>query len=436
MMKPKTTLKQGNQKGAILITLIVSIVIISITYVGMSQFSTTSTYGELLANRQERAYYLAEAGVNYSRYKFNPDPTAPSYTNGPFSTPETFTLSNGQFTVKTYDKPGDTTRLIIESTGIVESGWLTTRQLVTKEISKAEVSGSTTIVGENGDVIPIAFNAVEPSAQELDSTWTVVPIVTEDKEIIVSNDGTLQFKDDMGAINLNTGLVDLETAVENNDGYLGYFLQVKLDASKMSPGNYFLLGISFRVQDANALNSYGLSYYRSNGSNGPKTWWDKPEFADFRNKLPMVQNDKFYVVLWKRVNGTYTVLAHTEINNTKCPGITSIINNQIKLSPWVTIVVRLKEDASGNRIRAYVQSPSVYPRGTVTWNFNNFKQITWTWPSATSEVADSTYTSAGFTNSRPEIGIHAYYDSSALGAQLFDDFGTIIQGLGGAGEQW
>jgi hypothetical protein len=70
----------------------------------MLYFSTTSSYGELFANRQERAYYVGESGANYALQKFITTPVA----NGPFPTLTTFTLSNGQFAVKTYDKPGDT----------------------------------------------------------------------------------------------------------------------------------------------------------------------------------------------------------------------------------------------------------------------------------------------------------------------------------------
>ena len=103
------------QKGAILITLIVAMVIMALAGSGMLYYSTTSSYGEFFANRQERAYYIGESGVNYALQKFVANPV----TNGPFPTLSTFTLGSDQFAVKTYDKTGDPTRLIIESTGTV-----------------------------------------------------------------------------------------------------------------------------------------------------------------------------------------------------------------------------------------------------------------------------------------------------------------------------
>ena len=440
MMKPKTTLKQGNQKGAILITLIVSIVIISITYVGMSQFSTTSTYGELLANRQERAYYLAEAGVNYSRYLFNPNPTAPSYTNGPFSTPKTFTLSNGQFTVKTYDKPGDTTRLIIESTGIVESGWLTTRQLVTKEISKVEVSGSTSAPG--GELIGF-LDANNNSL--LGTIWT--PTTGTDARIVNTgqSDGpALQFKGDTGSIDLNPSYIDLFSAWKNNDDLLGYFLQVKIKVnSEGNKGDNYLLGLTFRKIDNN--NFYGLSFYRSEGLHPPGGLpsWCTPSFTS------VIPNDgQVYAVLWKNSGGVKTVMAYALMDYATY-GVVTDVSNQT-LMGWSSLFIRVNEKKDGpggarrNYLKAYVIGPASYPLGTTIWNFANLKQITWTAAPALNpaqsapikDIVEDSITSAGFTNSRPEIGVHAYYDSNAANDQFFNGFSTVIQGMGGSGEQW
>lgn len=133
-----------NQKGTILISLTVIIVIMVMLAGVMLYCSTTSSYGELFANRQARAYYLGESGGKYALQKFDQNT---NYTNGPFycpdpcTNPPTFTLNNGKFAVRTYDKPGDSTHLIIEATGIVESGWLTTRQVITYNINKSNPTG-------------------------------------------------------------------------------------------------------------------------------------------------------------------------------------------------------------------------------------------------------------------------------------------------------
>jgi hypothetical protein len=437
-VKPRQKPGKG-QKGAVLITLIVSILVMGVAAGGMLSYSTTASYGELLANRQQRAYYIGETGINYARYLFDPNT---NYTNGPFPTPQTFTLSNGQFTVKTYDKAGDPTRLVIESTGAVESGWLTTRQLVTKEISKQDVAGSTTIVDPStGEVIPIAFNAVDPTAEELDDTWT--PVATSEGDVIVTEEGTLEFKGDQGAINLNPELMDFPTAVENNGGVLGYFLQVKIDISKMSPGNYYMIGISFRVQDAGALNSYGISFYRSNGTNGP-SWYRSSSFSGIKNTLST--DGTVYAVLWKKVGGVFTLLASAPVHPTY--GLLDYVSNKWILTQWAALIIRVNEkDVDGdhrNYIHAYVQRPPAYPLGTINWNFNNFKQVTWTYlntsavdaESSSTQVVDRTFTSENFTADRPEIGVHAFYDSFAKDAQLFADFSTTIQGMGSGGSQW
>lgn len=439
-MGSKITSHYVNQKGAILITLIVAIVIISIAYVGMNQFTTTSTYGELLANRQERAYYLAETGVNYARYLFTPNPAAPGYTNGPFYVPKTFTLSNGQFTVKTYDKSGDPTRLIIESTGIVESGWLTTRQLVTKEISKVEVNGSTTT--PDGDLIGFLD---ENEKSLIDTVWTatagtVVSIVNNKQ----SDGPALQFQFQSNAIDLKPSYIDLFSAWKNNDDLLGYFLQVKINfASEGNTGLNYLVGLTFRKIDNN--NFYGLSFYRSAGLNPPGGLpaWCTPAFTSI---IPNM--GKVYAVLWKNSGGIKTVMAYALMDYATYGVVTDVSNQTLAAWPSLFIRVNEKKDGPGgarrNHIKAYVIGPALYPPSTTSWNFANLKQITWTevpalnpaQPAPIKDVLEDSITSAGFTNTRPEIGVHAYYDSNGANDQLFKDFSTVIQGMGGSGEQW
>jgi hypothetical protein len=130
----------NGQQGAILITLVVTIVIMAVLASGMLYYSTTSSYGGLFANRTSRAYYLAESGADFAVQQFIAQ-NKPE--NGPFPdpSPSIFTLSNGWFSVKTYEKPDDSARLIVEATGIVGSGWLTTRQLVTRDVDKSNPDG-------------------------------------------------------------------------------------------------------------------------------------------------------------------------------------------------------------------------------------------------------------------------------------------------------
>lgn len=447
-MGSKITSHYVNQKGAILITLIVAIVIISIAYVGMNQFTTTSTYGELIANRQERAYYLAETGVNYARYLFTPNPAAPgtNYTNGPFYDRKTFTLSNGQFTVKTYAKPGDSTRLIIESTGIVESGWLTTRQLVTKEISKVEVNGSTTTPDGNLIGFDTTNNNTGSSGSDaqLDKTWTPTP--GTDVGIVSTGpsgkEPALQFKGKTGAIDLNPSYIDFFSAWKNNDDLLGYFLQVKINVnSQGTKGEHYLLGLTFRKTDNN--NFYALSFYRSENLDVSKATWCTPAFTSI---IP--NNGKIYAVLWKNSSGIKTVMAYALMDYATYGVVTDATNQT--LAVWSSLFIRVNEKKDGpggarrNYLKAYVVGPASYPLGTTSWNFANVKQITWTVAPALNpaqsapikDVLEDSITSAGFTTSRPEIGVHAHYDSNAANDQFFNGFSTVVQGMGGSGEQW
>lgn len=91
-----------NQKGAILIILIITITVLSVVSVGILSMTTTSTFSELNANNFKKAQYLAEAGIRYAKLNNLPDPTD-----------ETYTLSNGD---KFHVVISGTT---LESTGIV-----------------------------------------------------------------------------------------------------------------------------------------------------------------------------------------------------------------------------------------------------------------------------------------------------------------------------
>jgi hypothetical protein len=96
-----------NQKGGVLLYAVIAMTAISVLGTGIYFLTTTSTFGGLRANQQNRAYQLAVAGKDYALVK-NLGDTASQYPSG-----RVFTFSNG-------DKfhlviSGDT----ITSTGIV-----------------------------------------------------------------------------------------------------------------------------------------------------------------------------------------------------------------------------------------------------------------------------------------------------------------------------
>jgi len=421
-----------NQRGAILITLIVSLVLMAVLGSGMLYFSTTSSYGELFANRQERAYYIGESGANYALQKFITTPVA----NGPFPALTTFTLSNGKFAVKTYDKPGDPTHLIIEATGIVESGWLTTRQLVTRNIVKATATppGMPPVTTDNSGV-PIGFDT--NSNAQLDVAWTEVP--NPNTQDVTISGGDLLFKGTEAAINLNPGNVNLCEAWVSNANLSSYFLQVKVTNS--SHPQHFLVGLSFRVRDATInSNSYGLSFYRYDSANKCNRDWCTNTYGIQRN---LQANNKVYAVLWKRVSNQYTVLAYAEMVSSY--GVAS--NGDIL--EWPALLIRVNERSDGNHFKAYVKGPSVPATGNIDWSISSYKPVQWTGTctlnSCTSttpftEVIDTTFSSSGFctgtTQNRPEIGVHGFYDAQCNYCQFFDDFGASVQGTSGGGTQY
>jgi len=442
-----------NQKGAVLITLIVSMVIMAFAASGMLYFSTTSSFCELLANRQERAYYVGEAGVNYAiqQYLLCKQTTCSADTSvGPFKDKTTFFLKgpdgqpNGdQFEVQTSYKYKESNHmLIIQSTGTVGSGWLTTRQLITKEIDKklAVPPGMAPQQADSSGV-PIGFDAnatTQPNTTNpLDNTWTPVVIPQTSYTIV---DGNLEFQGTEAVINLNPSNVNLceAWASNGNDGNrLSYFLQVKIQNS--SNPQHFLVGLSFRVKDNTATSdSYGFSLFRYDTSN------NCPSSTDWCQNTYGVQqtlkgNNKVYAVLWKRVNNRYTVLAYAEMVSSY--GVAS--NGD--LSIWPTLLVRVTEKADGNYIKAYVKPPTVPATGYTDWLISNFKPVIWTYytaPSTNTEIFDNTslFLSSGFctgtTQNRPEVGVHGFYDRSCNKCQFFDDFGASVMGTGGGGSQW
>lgn len=479
----------ADQTGALLISIIVTMVVMAVLGSGMLYFTTTASYGELFANRQARAYYLGEAGANYALKRFIAKQVtdANPLTTGPFPALTTFTLSNGdQFAVKTSDQSGD--RLIIESTGIVSSGWLTARNKVTKNILKS----SSTLPGQD---VPVSVGFDTNTDTTLDTTWNVAPGTEASIVSTGPSDGpALQLKGDVSTVSLNwqgSATVPDLVAVWNSKGQLlSYTIQVKINiAQEGGKGRHYLMGLSFRLDNATD-DAYGVSYFRSYGTdaaNKKPDWIKSAAFADFRAKG--INNGNLYVVFWKKIAGTYTVLDYRLL--TTGDGVISGGD----LLPWSSLVVKVDERFSGpggarqNHIYAYLAGGSSYSRGTVSWTLTNFNEILWSqyagiparanttaytagsvvvpasqnghsyvcitagtsgnsapiWPTTrdatvtdgtavwaeSNKLIDGSLTSVNFDTRRPdEIGVHAFYDSTAASDQLFTDFGMVLKGSG------
>jgi prepilin-type N-terminal cleavage/methylation domain-containing protein len=96
----------SNQKGSVLIALIVTMVVLSSIGAAMVSLTSTSTFSRVGSNSAERAYFLAESGYRYaaSRYLNAADETAKDNELLAMHTQQTFTLlnDNGQFELRVY----------------------------------------------------------------------------------------------------------------------------------------------------------------------------------------------------------------------------------------------------------------------------------------------------------------------------------------------
>ncbi len=122
----------SHQKGAVLIGLIITMTVVAVLSAALVYFTTTSTFSEFFANRQERAYYIAESGARYAIPQIKADPVqAATDLHG-----KAFTLINGDkflLLINTTD-PNAT---YLESEGVVHEGdWLESRARITYKIPK------------------------------------------------------------------------------------------------------------------------------------------------------------------------------------------------------------------------------------------------------------------------------------------------------------
>ena len=477
-----------NQNGLILIGLIVTMTAIAVLAAGMVYITTTGTYGELFANRQARAYYLAESGGRYALQQFIADGTK-------FGDQTTYTMANGdRFAVKSYDNPGDNTRLLIESTGILGSGWISTHRKITWNVVKAMA----TLPGNDAPA-PIGFD--EDGDTTLDTTWDADTgtDATLSSTGPSGGDPALQFKGNEAMLNLswdgNADAPDLAAAWSTNDQLLGYAMQIKVNVnSEGGKGDHYMMGLSFRLDTKGNLDpgdddSYGFSFFRSVASNKNAPFWiTSAEFSAFS----FLRDGSVYAVLWKKISGTYSVIDYRQMTNSY-----GVIDND-SLKDWSTLLIKVAEEYSGpdgarqNHMYAYVQGTDEHPRGTRSWNYDNFNPVHWSeysahplwhantaydggdvvrpgsqnghcyvctgsgisdssspsWPTArdatvvdgtavwqeSNQIIDGALTSENFDTERPaEIGVHAFYDSTAANDQFFDDFGMVITKSGGSG---
>ncbi|HJX34495.1 MAG TPA: hypothetical protein VJ373_04895, partial [Desulfatiglandales bacterium] len=122
-----------NERGALLIGLIITITIIALAGAAIVSLTTISTFGEIFANLHSRAYYLAESGGRYAIPRIIADPAqAETDLDG-----RTFTFDSGERFILSVDNttPGIT---LLESEGVSRAGdWLEARAKVKYRIPRS-----------------------------------------------------------------------------------------------------------------------------------------------------------------------------------------------------------------------------------------------------------------------------------------------------------
>ncbi len=447
-----------NQHGSILIGVIITLVVVATLGTAMVTLTTTSTYTQVGAFDATKAYYLAEAGGRYAvpiirqEALSGGDPLDPATGTIARLNNKTFTMSNGDKFRLTLSYLAPTYTL--ESFGVLRQGANTFE--ATRKVTFV-INGS----GSQGvPVAPLIFD----SKSELQDNLTTVAGGAK----VAGN--KLKVDKKLTELGLNwdgsSTLPDLTEIWANGDGLLGYSVQLK---ANLNAGiKEFVAGLSFRMSSSTD-SSYGFSFMKRSskdkdcGTAIPLAFCAKDANGDF-----LLEGGAIYVVLWKKVAGSYIMLDYRKVQIGD-----GAVDNKGKLKDWSTLVVRVAEqyisDSNGNyldingqittdpaaRVRenfitAYVQGEDdtdakgyQYQRVTdnctcattncsctIHWDFTAFNQVNWH-AAGSNPIFDNSLTSSGFATIRPEeIGIHYLGDK---GERFFDDFAVTLDGGGGTG---
>lgn len=446
MMKPvaskKTKLFHSlkNGSGSVLIGVIIAIVIIAALGGALVTMTSTSTVSQFGAMDSFRAYYLAESGGRYAIPIIKKNISTPAalitMLNG-----KTFQFANGdRFRLTlSYTDPVYT----LQSFGILAQG---ARELnATRKITYR--------INSSGGSSDNPFDTPE----DLADNWTDF----DDKKVkIVDSKKT----DDSPALDMpgkeasiklkwsgNTGLPNLAAAWATNGGLLSYGIQIKVKIENAAKEEY-MTGLSFRV---GSDSMYGFSFLKRTDCNQAL-----PSDA-FCSQIPGTDNN-LYLVLWKKVGGTYSVIDYRKATSSDNVLETVVENIGKKeevsyyLADWSTLVVKIEEeyvlDGSGSRvdlngdgfddrrnlISCYVQGTTgsnPYPRDTIDWDYARYREVGWK-SGASNPIIDASLTTENFATLLPnEIGLHNYFHDAGASKTFLDDFSMQIEGSGGGGDK-
>ena len=143
----RKVLSSQRQKGSILISMIITMVIMASLGAGMLYLTTTSTFGELFTNNHQRAYYIASSGGRYVTALIRQSLATGSPSPGTLSStiPGTYSFNGDQFQITNwFQSSGNPVTIQFSSIGTVNSGFLLAKKQISYSIQAADQSGGGT----------------------------------------------------------------------------------------------------------------------------------------------------------------------------------------------------------------------------------------------------------------------------------------------------
>lgn len=298
-----------SQDGFLLVGLIITMVIIAIAGTATYYLTTGSTFSELFKNNNLKAYYLAESGARYAAPLVLSDLNSGTTTNIDNLNNKVFTLSPGQFNLTINNTGTDYT--LITSVGTINAGsWLESKRNLVYLVSKPSFN-------EPFDPATFDKNWNQATGSADVASTGAAPLLgatgLREKAGSTYDIATVSMKwDGQGGVS-NPGLPNLLYRWQNSNNLLSYALQIKMALQPQGgKGNYYLIGLSFRLNDQNDGDPrndvlYGASFF----SSLPRTAFSVITAPDWVKDVTFdgIRDGNVYVILWKHSSdNTYTVL--------------------------------------------------------------------------------------------------------------------------------
>lgn len=379
-----------NQRGSILMGIIITMVVMATLGAGMVYLTTTSTYQELLANNHARAFYAAESGGRYANALIRQALAMGS--QAVFESMEanvknlTFTMGiDDQFLINNWQANlvGGSMHVTYDSTGTVGSGFLKAKirlRYHTNPANQGSGGGAGGPGGPGGTGEPTPSLALPQPASDFDIPKPDLDIYYSPVDMsqvdikdnpFVDSDRALNLKADYYIMGLkwydNPSMLQLDQIRTDNGGLLNYRAQVKIKtnndrASKFNM--YNIIGISFRLDDTAGSNmttnttypdTYGISFVKLPGPRDPNInaslyrnpsppqWFVDVIYPDTTN-WNLVSDNTWHVVLWKRAvdpTGPHQILAYRKL--TSADWVCEMVDGYCNIKPWSTIYVDVEE---------------------------------------------------------------------------------------------